>query len=85
MGCNVWVVSVASTQLRPMLLTTPQAASLLGIERTTLWRMRQRGEAPCRHVLVGRQIRWPVGDLATLLGVTVDDLWHHLGAIDEAT
>lgn len=37
------------------------AGQMLGVGRTTLWRLHQRGELPCVHI--GGAARWAVADI----------------------
>ena len=48
-------------QRRPILLRTPEAASLLAISPRTLWELTNRVEIPCLRI--GRAVRYAVDDL----------------------
>jgi excisionase family DNA binding protein len=52
-------------------LTT--AAGLLGIGRTTAYRLARAGTWPCRLIRIGTTYRVPTRDLLALLGITPTD------------
>jgi excisionase family DNA binding protein len=52
-------------------LTVPEAASLVGVSRTTAYELVRGGHLP--SVRLGRRIIVPLGPLLEQLGMTVDD------------
>ena len=62
----------ATGPTRPVTLTVPQVAALLGIGRNTVYRALQNGEI--RAVRVGRAVRVRTADVEALLGQPLDGL-----------
>jgi excisionase family DNA binding protein len=52
-------------------LTVPEAASLVGVSRTTAYELVRAGHLP--SVRLGRRIIVPLGPLLERLGMTIDD------------
>lgn len=58
--------------LRPLTLTVEQAATVLGIGRSTAYELVHTGAIP--SLRLGRRIVVPIGLLATNLGVSADQV-----------
>lgn len=54
----------------PVVLTSDEAAPLLGISVDHLWALAREGCAPVEPLRLGRVLRWPTAPLLTLLGLT---------------
>ncbi len=53
----------------PVSLTTPEAASLLGVSVDHLWGLARAGTAPVEPLKLGRAYRWPTAPLLAVLGL----------------
>jgi hypothetical protein len=53
----------------PVMLTTKEAAQLLGIGQDHLWALAREGTAPVQPLKLGRIYRWPTGPLLALAGL----------------
>jgi excisionase family DNA binding protein len=53
----------------PAMLTTREAAELLGVGVDHLWALAREGTAPVQPVKLGRILRWPTGTLLALAGL----------------
>ncbi len=62
--------TIGETRDLPAVLTTEQAAALLGVGRDHLWALAREGSAPIEPLRLGRALRWPTAPLLTLLGLT---------------
>ena len=61
----------ATSDTRPLLVTTEQAAHMLGVARTTIYQLVGRGTLPTVHL--GRSVRFKVQDLETFVDRLVND------------
>jgi predicted DNA-binding transcriptional regulator AlpA len=61
---------VADTTALPVVLTTEEAASLLGVSVDHLWSLARGGVAPINPLKLGRAYRWPTAPLLALLGLS---------------
>jgi predicted DNA-binding transcriptional regulator AlpA len=55
----------------PAVLDLPQAGRILGIGRTSSYKLAERGEFPCRILRFGNSIKVPTADLLAVLGIPV--------------
>jgi excisionase family DNA binding protein len=53
----------------PVMLTTAEAAELLGVGVDHLWMLAREGTAPVQPLKLGRIYRWPTGALLALAGL----------------
>ncbi len=53
----------------PVVLTTAEAASLLGVSVDHLWALARQGDAPVEPLRLGRVYRWPTARLLALAGL----------------
>ncbi len=53
----------------PVVLTTAEAASLLGVSVDHLWALARQGDAPVKPLKLGRVYRWPTARLLALAGL----------------
>lgn len=53
----------------PVMLTTKEAAQLLGVGQDHLWALARAGTAPVQPLKLGRIYRWPTGPLLALAGL----------------
>jgi predicted DNA-binding transcriptional regulator AlpA len=56
----------------PVVLTSKEAAELLGVSIDHLWSMAREGNAPVEPLKLGRSYRWPTARLLALLGLGPD-------------
>ncbi len=61
---------ISDVAMLPVVLTSDEAASLLGVSTDHLWSMARDGTAPVAPLRLGRSYRWPTAPLLTLLGLT---------------
>lgn len=57
----------------PAVLTTKEAAELLGVSVDHLWSLARTGEAPVEPLKLGRSYRWPTRLLLDRLGFYADE------------
>ncbi len=57
----------------PTVLTTDEAAPLLGVTKDFLWQLAREGTAPVQPLKLGRVYRWPTAPLLALLGLNADE------------
>ena len=60
-----------TSDTRPLLVTTNEAAHMLGVARTTIYQLVGRGTLPTVHI--GRSVRFKVQDLETFVDRLVND------------
>ncbi len=61
--------TIGSIRDLPAVLTTEQAADLLGVGKDHLWALARAGSAPVQPLRLGRALRWPTAPLLALLGL----------------
>lgn len=54
---------------RQHLVSTDQAAEVIGVDRTTLFRWAKEGKAKPAYITPGRHMRWDVEDLRRQVGL----------------
>lgn len=72
------------TRDAPTTVSVEVAGALLGISRTTAYRLASCGEFPVGVLRVGRQLRVPTALLAGLLGLRPDEVAARSDAVAEA-
>lgn len=70
-GDRLWTVGAVGGL--PPMLRLPEAARLLGIGRTSAYRLARQGQFPVPVVRIGKQYRVPAAGLLQLLGVIVPE------------
>ncbi len=61
----------ATSDTRPLLVTTEEAARMLGVARSTIYQLVGQGTLPTVHI--GRSVRFRVQDLETFVDRLVND------------
>jgi excisionase family DNA binding protein len=62
------------THGRPTTVSVEEAGALLGVSRTTAYRLAACGEFPVPVIRIGRKLRIPTALLANALGLRPDDV-----------
>jgi excisionase family DNA binding protein len=58
---GIQAVGDPGSAMATRLVDAQTAGQMLGVGRTTLWQLDQRGELRCVHI--GRSVRWAVADI----------------------